>query len=160
MATATETIAENDATPKRTLDGDRWVQFPAAWETYQSLCDSRGDKSRPRYIYFDGRMTAVSPGVPHEGVSARLGGLIEDILVGHRIKAYPLGSVTLWRSALPRGGAEADKTYYLSNLDRIRGKKKLVMGKDPAPDLVVEIRQFRMWVSEILAPRYGHTPEA
>ena len=139
MATATETVFENVATPKRTLDGDRWVQFPATWETYQSLCESRGEKSRPRYFYFDGKMTAVSPGLPHEGAGARLGGLIEDILVGLRIKAYPLGSVTLWRSALPRGGAEADETYYLSNVDRIRGKKKLVMGEDPAPDLVVEI---------------------
>lgn len=139
MATATEIIAEKVSTPKLTLDGDRWVQFPATWDAYQSLCESRGEKSGPRYFYFDGRMTAVSPGVPHEGAGARLGGLIEEILVGLRIKAYPLESVTLWRSSLPRGGAEADKTYYLSNIDRIRGKKKLVMGEDPAPDLVVEI---------------------
>ncbi len=139
MATATETVAENVATSKIALDGDRWVQFPATWETYQSLCDSRGEKSRPRYFYCDGRMTAVSPGVPHEGAGARLGGLIEEVLVGLRIKAYPLESVTLWRSSLPRGGAEADKTYYMSNINRIRGKTKLVMGEDPAPDLVVEI---------------------
>ena len=139
MATVTESPTETTAPSKITLDGDQWVQFPATWEIYTALCELRGEKSRPRYIYFDERMTVVSPGIPHEGEAQRLGGLIEEILVGLRIKAYPLGSVTLWKSLKPKAGAEADKTYFLTNLDRVRGKKNLVLGVDPGPDLVVEV---------------------
>ena len=29
--------------------------------------------------------------------------------------------------------------YYLTNIDLIRGKEHIVMGQDPAPDLVVEV---------------------
>ena len=139
MATVIESPTETTTPSKITLDGDQWVQFPATWEIYTALCELRGEKSRPRYIYFDERMTVVSAGLPHGGEAQRLGGLIEDILVGLRIGAYPLGSVTLWRSLKPKAGAEADKTYFLTNLDHVRGKKSLIMGVDPGPDLVVEV---------------------
>ncbi len=139
MATVTESPPETTSTSRIPLDGDTRVQIPATWNIYTELCELRGDKSRPRYVFVDGRLTVVSPGIPHEGVKTRLGGLIEDVLVGLRIEAYPLGSVTLLRSLEPLAAAEADETYFLTNLDRIRGKDSLVMGVDPGPDLGVEV---------------------
>lgn len=124
---------------KLDLGTDQWVEMPATWKAYLSLLAARGEKGRPRYTYLDGRLTAVSPGVPHEFFKTRLGGWIEDILVGLNIPHVPLGSVTLLRSRKAKEGAEADETYYLTRLERIEGKRHLVMGEDPAPDLVVEV---------------------
>ena len=139
MATSTETVAAKAATPKMSLDGDRWVQFPATWETYQSLCESRGDKSRPRYFYFDGRLTVVSPGQPHEWIKTRMGWLIEEMFLALEIDFHATGSVTLLKSKQRRAGTEADESYYVSNIAHVLGKKNLVMGEDPAPDLTVEV---------------------
>jgi hypothetical protein len=66
-------------------------------------------------------------------------GLIDDILVGLRIGFLPVGEVTLAGGKRPRRGTEADVTYYLTNLDRLKGRDELVMGLDPAPDLTVVV---------------------
>ncbi|MGE3819883.1 MAG: Uma2 family endonuclease [Isosphaeraceae bacterium] len=121
------------------LGRDDCVVIPATWRTYLRLLADRGDRPRPRYIHLDGRLTIVSPGVPHEHFRCRLGGLIEEILIGLRIRFRPSGSVTLLNARRSRQGAEADASYYLTNLDAMIGKRKLVMGVDPPPDLAVEV---------------------
>jgi Uma2 family endonuclease len=118
---------------------DHWFQMPATWGAYTRLLRARGERSRPRYIFVDGRLTAVSPGHPHESLSARLAGLINEILVGLSIDGHASGQVTLKKSARSREGTEADASYYLTNIDRVMGKKHLVMGQDPPPDLVLEV---------------------
>ncbi|MCA1684377.1 MAG: Uma2 family endonuclease, partial [Planctomycetia bacterium] len=37
------------------------------------------------------------------------------------------------------GGTEPDTSYYLTHINHLRGKRKVVMGQDPPPDLVVEV---------------------
>jgi Uma2 family endonuclease len=118
---------------------DRWVCQPATWEDYEVLLRRRGEKSRPRYIFCDGRLTVVSPGVHHESWKTRLGALIACILDQLEVDSYALGSVTLLMSRGSRAGVEADETFYLNNIERVVGKKDLVMGEDPPPDLVVEV---------------------
>ena len=55
------------------------------------------------------------------------------ILVGElEIPCVMAGSTTFRRRA-KRGGVEGDQTYYLANLDRIRGKKKISLKVDPPP---------------------------
>jgi Uma2 family endonuclease len=118
---------------------DQWVVIPTTWETYRALLEERGEKCRPKYTYVDGRLTAVSPGHSHEEVRKRIAGMIEDILVGLMIDAHASGQVTLLKDSRSRAGNEADESYYLTNIERVRGKKDLVMGVDPPPDLVVEV---------------------
>lgn len=118
---------------------DQWVVIPASWETYCALMEERGEKGRPRYTFLDGRLTVVWPGHSHEEIRKRIAGMLEDILVGLMIDAHASGQVTLLRDSRTRAGTEADESYYLTNIDRVRGKKDLVMGVDPPPDLVVEV---------------------
>jgi Uma2 family endonuclease len=118
---------------------DQSVCMPATWEIYEGLLRTRGDKSRPRYIFCDGRLTAVSPGEYHESWKSRLGSLIEILFDQLEVDSYALGSVTLRASRESRAGVEADETFYLTNIEKVAGKKDLIMGEDPPPDLVVEV---------------------
>ena len=127
------------ATALSTTGLDPCVCFPATWEVYTGLVAARGDRSRPRYTFVDGRITVMSPGCPHEFRKTRLAALIDALLEWLHIDFQSYGEVTLLRSLKPRAGAEADATYYLTNIDKVVGKKDLLMGVDPPPDLVVEI---------------------
>lgn len=135
MATVTATMAK----PATALGIDQWVCIPATWELYLGHLEARGEHSRPKYTYVDGRLTVVSPGTPHEHFKNRLGGLIDEILVGLRIKFWPTGGVTLLKTMARRTGTEPDVSYYLTNIDVPRKQKDLLMGVHPAPDLVVEV---------------------
>jgi Uma2 family endonuclease len=104
-----------------------------------SLLRDRGQRSRPRYTFFNQRLTIAWPDAPHETNKKRLGGLIEDIFVGLRIPFLAFGGTTYLKTAKPRSGTEPDESYYLTNLDRVRGKKRVIMGRDPAQDIVVEV---------------------
>lgn len=119
--------------PRIDLGVDQWVVLPATWEIYTGLSAARGEKSRPRYIFVDGRLTVVSPGCPHESVKTRIGGMIEEMLTSLRIPFTGLGSVTLLTARFPRTGVEADETYFLSDIARVHRKRDLVVGEDPAP---------------------------
>jgi Uma2 family endonuclease len=133
-------MAATTSETKIDLGNDDCVEIPATWGGYLRLLADRGEKSRPRYIFLDGRLTIVSPGVPHEFYKSRLGGLIGDLLVGLRIPYRPSGSVTLLKGRRSREGTEADVSYYLTNRDVFQPRKRrLVMGEDPPPDLAIEV---------------------
>lgn len=127
------------ATPPVEGTGDAWVCIPATWETYLRLLDDRGERSRPRFIYHDGRLTIVSPGVIHERLRGRLSLMLHEILLGLRIPCISTGSVTLLPGEADTRGVEGDASYYLTNFDRLKGRERLVMGVDPPPDLEIEV---------------------
>jgi Uma2 family endonuclease len=81
----------------------------------------------------------VSPGASHEALKERLAGLLETAFVALDIPFQPFGSVTLKRGSKTQKGTEADSCYYLTNIDRVRGKNRLRMGFDPPPDLALEV---------------------
>jgi Uma2 family endonuclease len=127
------------ATVVRQLEGDLCIQVPATWGAYLRLLRSRGENPNPRYIYCDRRLTIVTRGYPHERRKLLLSWFIETILAELHIPFSGSGEMTLKQGRPKKKGAEGDTSYYLTNLERIRGKKKLVMGVDPAPDLLVEV---------------------
>jgi Uma2 family endonuclease len=112
---------------------------PATWGAYKRLLKARGERAQPRYTFVDGRLTIVTKGLTHEWTTSRIGWLIEEILVSLLIEFLPSREVTLFKSSGSRAGNEADESYYLTNINRVRRKKNLVMGRDPAPDLTVEV---------------------
>jgi Uma2 family endonuclease len=121
------------------LRDDQWVQMPATWEAYTALAEARGERAAPRYTFLDGRLTALRFGLWHEMLNCRLTGLLDEILVSLNISFHPTGRVTLQKPRPPRVGTEGDASYYLSNLDRIHRNSELLMGRDPAPDLMIEV---------------------
>jgi Uma2 family endonuclease len=133
MATISTTRTATDA------EGDqRVVLAGVGWEGYRTLLKLRGERRSPRMVYLDGNVTLMSPSYLHEFLRIRLGRFVTELLFGLRIDHLPSGSTT-FRRRPRKGGVEADHSYYLTNLDRIRGKQKLHLRDDPPPDLAIEV---------------------
>lgn len=132
---------DNQITPAPAIEGggDQCVVLrDIGWKGYTTLLRVRGERSIPRMVYLDGSLLLLSPSFFHERLKELLGCLVM-ILVGElEIPCVMAGSTTFRRRA-KRGGVEGDQTYYLANLDRIRGKKKISLKVDPPPDLAIEV---------------------
>jgi len=89
-------------------------------------------------VYLDGSLLLLSPSFFHERLKELLGCFIMTLVAELEIPCVMAGSTTFRRRA-KRGGVEGDQTYYLANLDRIRGKKKISLKVDPPPDLAIEV---------------------
>jgi Uma2 family endonuclease len=108
------------------------------WRGYTTLLKVRGTQTIPRIVYLDGDAWLMSPSYPHENVAERLGTFVTEVVVGLDIPCILSGSTT-FRRRRKQGGAEGDKTFYLANEARVRGKKKISLRTDPPPDLAIEV---------------------
>ena len=107
-----------------------------SWKTYETLLEELSDR-RLRLTYNRGNLEIMAPSPEHELSKEVLGRFVETLAEELAVPIYPLGSTTFKRAEL--SGAEPDKCFYIYNIDAVRGKKRLDLAKDPAPDLVVEI---------------------
>lgn len=124
---ATQTLASSEQ--KVQLSG-------ISWETYERLLTELSHR-RLRLTYYRGNLEIMAPSPEHELYKEVLGRFVETLAEELEIRIYPLGSTTFKRPEL--SGAEPDKCFYISNLDAVRGKKRLDLSQDPSPDLVIEI---------------------
>lgn len=125
--------------PTTEIDGDQCVVlWDIGWKGYATLLKVRGERSDPRMVYLDGKVSLMSPSFTHEYLEDRIGILVTEVVVGLDIPCISSGSTSFRRRA-KRGGVEGDRTYYLANHDRIRGKKKISLKVDPPPDLTIEV---------------------
>jgi Uma2 family endonuclease len=82
-------------------------------------------------------MLLMSP-LPEHGKDAHLIARIVEVLLDAQGLEYD--SFTPITMTLPEsGGIEPDYCFYVENLDRVRGKKRIDWTVDPPPDLVLEI---------------------
>lgn len=113
------------------------LRVPATWQEYQEVAQQRGDDSLPRIKYCNGEMLLMSP-LPEHGKDAHLIARIVEVLLDAQGLEYD--SFTPITMTLPEsGGIEPDYCFYVENLDRVRGKKRIDWTVDPPPDLVLEI---------------------
>jgi Uma2 family endonuclease len=108
-----------------------------SWQTYESLLQELGDR-RLRLTYYRGDLEIMSPSPEHELSKEVLGRFVETLAEETDLQIYPLGSTTLKR-AEGASGAEPDKCFYVKGIAAVRGKKRLDLTTDPAPDFVIEI---------------------
>jgi Uma2 family endonuclease len=134
-----EPMAIAAPTPATDAEGDQCVVLAdIGWEGYSKLLKIRGERSIPRMIYLGGSVLLMSPSIPHERLAELLGAFVLVVAEELDIPLHMAGSTTFRRRA-KRGGVEGDKTFYFTNLDRIRGKKKISLRVDPPPDLAIEV---------------------
>lgn len=107
-----------------------------SWQTYEALSAELGDRP-PRLTYNGGTLELMAPSPEHEFNKKIMGRFVETLAEESHVQIYPLGSITLKRSELT--GAEPDECFYIRGIAAIRGKKRIDLSEDPAPDLVVEI---------------------
>jgi Uma2 family endonuclease len=120
------------------LDGVQHIVLEnATWELYDQLLREVGD--RPIRINYDqGRLEMMSPLPEHEEVKTLIHDLIKVLIAEMDIEIKSLGSTT-FRRREKATGLEPDQCYYFKNEKRMRGRKRLNLKRDPAPELVIEI---------------------
>jgi Uma2 family endonuclease len=125
----------------RRVGRDRWQRVPATWGAYVRLLKARGGRKGPKYTYHAGRLTIVSPGYSHGEICSRLTWMTETMLVLLGLRFASPGEVTLKDVGSRDKGTEPDASYYLSpeKIERLKGRKRIRMGVDPAPDLALEV---------------------
>ena len=107
-----------------------------SWETYETLLEELNNR-RLRLTYNRGTLEIMAPSPEHELSKEVLGRFVETLAEELAVQIYPLGSTTFKRPEI--SGAAPDKCFYIYNIDAVRGKKRLDLNEDPAPDLELEI---------------------
>jgi Uma2 family endonuclease len=119
----------------------RVVLDNVSWETFERLLDETGPR-RGRFAYEEGTLEIISPSPEHEILKSNLGCLVEAFALELGIDMQVTGSTTL-KLEMKQRGAEPDESYYIQNEPIIRGRTDLVLGRDPPPDLAIEIQLTR-----------------
>ena len=118
---------------------DPQVALPnVSWETYERLLEDLSDCSAPRLTYDRGRLEIMSPTPEHEKLKRRIEQIVDVVAAELDARVDSLGSTTFKREDIDRG-FEPDSCFYVAQADRVRGKKRIDLDKDPPPDLVIEI---------------------
>ncbi|MEG3438902.1 Uma2 family endonuclease [Pannus brasiliensis CCIBt3594] len=107
-------------------------------ETYETLLEELSDR-RFRLTYYHGILEIIAPSPEHELYKTVFGRFVETLAEEFEVEIHPLGSTTFKRPS--SSGDEPDECFYTNpkNIALIRGKKRIDLERDPAPDLVLEI---------------------
>jgi Uma2 family endonuclease len=117
---------------------DRVILCDVSWERYESLLADYAESSVHRLTYDEGTLEIMSPLEEHEESNRTINLLVEVVAEEREIEIRNLGSTTFKRQDLAKG-FEADSCFYIQNVERVRGSKRIDLLVDPPPDLVIEI---------------------
>ncbi len=129
-----------------TLEMPRMV-YGVDWEGYLSFLDATADFNL-RHTYDEGTLEMMSPRKDHDWVASLIARMIETLAFAQGIEIQSIGSTTL-RAAKGERGLQPDRTYYLANEPRVRGKNTYEPGKDPPPDLAIEVEVTRTCLARL-----------
>lgn len=128
------TIAEQ----VRPLAENRVILDNISWDTFERLLTDIGDRRKTLFHYINSTLEIMSPLSLHEGSNRFIDDLIRAFSDELAIDLRKLGSLLMKIPDL-KLGAEPDSCYYIQNEPIIRGKEVIIVGQDPAPDLVLEV---------------------
>lgn len=120
----------------------RIVLHDISWDTYERLLADHIDSSAPRFTYDQGELEILSPSTEHEEGNRTLALLVEIIAIELSLVVRNVGSMTFKRQRLQRG-FEPDSSFYVQNVDRVRGRRQIDLAVDPPPDVIIEIEITR-----------------
>ncbi len=108
------------------------------WRTYTRLLHIFAERPAFRLTYDRGRLEIMSPLPEHESDVAFLGRLAVTLTeeLGLTVKE---GGSTSFRRRRHQRGLEPDRCYWIKSEPAVRGKRKLDLRVDPAPDLAIEV---------------------
>ncbi len=133
-STATDYIEAIDHLPV----GGKLYLSGVSWDEYEELLEEIDEKRHVRISYDNGRMEIMSLLPEHEGFARLFGYLIEVLTEELSLEFVPRGSTTLKRKRALQG-KEPDDCFYIGDLTRILGKKRLDLEFDSPPDLAIEV---------------------
>lgn len=116
----------------------RLILHGVSWDTYTRLCADCADSHAAHFTYDRGALEIMVLSFEHESQNRLLAALFEVVAEERDIDFENAGSTTFQREDLSRG-FEADTAFYVENASAIRGKKQIMLGEDPPPDVVTEV---------------------
>jgi len=109
-----------------------------SWDEYEELLEELEGKRHVRISYDNGRMEIMTLSPEHEAPSRLFGHFVQILTEELDLEYLSIGSTTLRRKSRLQG-KEPDDCYYIGDLTRIFGKKRLDIDFDPPPDLAIEV---------------------
>jgi Uma2 family endonuclease len=120
------------------LPFEEHVYLPGvSYATYEALVTEIEDRRRLRVTYHQSEMEIMSPTQSHERMKKLIGRMIDVVTEELGIPVLSVGSTT-FKDELKDCGLEPDECYYIQHESEVRGRK-IMIGQDPPPDLVVEV---------------------
>jgi Uma2 family endonuclease len=132
-----ETLANPTMTP-----GSHLHLSGISWDAYSSLLEVFAESPGVRLTYVEGELEIMSPLFCHDNESRFFPFLVFTLAEEWELPYQHGGSTTL-RRKVKRRGVEPDECFWIENADKIRGKRRIDLAKDPPPDLVVEVQETR-----------------
>lgn len=118
--------------------GDRLYREGVSWDEYEELLDELDGVRSVRVSYDQGRMEIMSVSPEHEMPTGLFTHLVQVLTEELNLEFVSCGSTTL-KSRRHRKGTEPDDCFYIEDLSRILGKKRLDLDYDLPPDLAIEV---------------------
>lgn len=109
-----------------------------SWETYERLLTEHNEDNGTHFFFNNGVLEIMVLSYEHEHLRETFILFINTVTEEWKVEIEGAGSTTFQREDVQKG-FEPDASYYIRDPERIRGKKRLDLRKDPPPDLVIEI---------------------
>jgi Uma2 family endonuclease len=110
-----------------------------SWDVYEKLNDELDERSNPRMIYCDGKLTIMTKSREHDWYAERLGQLVVALADGLEIPWEDAGQATFRRKEM-KAGLEGDKTFYFrEHAELMVGPANIDLSVQPPPDLAIEV---------------------
>jgi Uma2 family endonuclease len=108
-----------------------------SWETYERLL-REVDSRHVRLTYDNGDLEIMTLSLGHESSGRLLGTFVRLVALELDMPLKGGGSTTM-RQRLKKKGLEPDECFWFEHERAMRGKEKWRAGKDPPPDLAIEM---------------------
>jgi len=109
-----------------------------SWDEYEQLLEEMTARPGLRVSYDHGRVEIMSPTHEHEEYKDFIYSLVRLLSDELGIELETRGSATYRQKRLLKG-AEPDCSFYVQNASTVIGNRRIELGIDPPPDIVVEI---------------------
>ena len=118
--------------------GEQLLMRDITWQTYEQLLDEFPLERSSRINYSQGILEIMVPLPEHEVNKVMISDLLKILLEEFELEFWSLGSTT-FQSKKMEAGLEADDCFYIEHEAEVRGKTRIDLTIDPAPDLALEI---------------------
>jgi Uma2 family endonuclease len=135
--------------PPRLAPGEqRLLLNEVSWDAYRAIGEALRDRPALRMTYDRGRLELMTTSPEHEKLKKRLARLIETLAEECGLAIEPAGNMTFQREDLQRG-LEPDDCFWVAHEPQVRGRSTWEPGRDPPPDLALEIEISRSALSRM-----------
>jgi Uma2 family endonuclease len=109
-----------------------------SWRVYSRLLRALAERPKIRLTYDRGKLEIAMRTERYIGDRGFLRRMVWVITEDLDMPIKSGGSTTL-RRKLRRRGIEADESFWIANAERMKGRRRLDLRRDPAPDVAIEV---------------------